>query len=193
MTALESYVQTFAVWRSATVPETSYYDQIKALLDDAGAAIRPAIKAIVHLKDSGAGIPDLGLYADHQPTDQKPAHGVVEAKPISSDLLTTANSPQVARYAQHYGQVLVTNYYQFILVTRGDDGGIVLEERYDLALTNPKRDILSGGKSAVVLREPLGFDHGRTLLTHRWGAPWRVQFVDKGRNTARPGRNKPTF
>ncbi|MDX2161406.1 MAG: type ISP restriction/modification enzyme, partial [bacterium] len=91
---------------------------------------------MIHPKDTGAGIPDLGLYDDNQPADQKPARGIIEAKPVSDDLLKVAQGEQVARYVAHYGQALVTNYYQFVLVTRNaQTGQPVIEERYDIAPT----------------------------------------------------------
>lgn len=134
MSILETYLSTLADLRSATVPETSYYAALQTLLNDAGAGLRPRVHAVIHPRDTGAGIPDLGLYDDNQPTEQKPAHGIVEAKPVSDDLLRIAGSGQVARYVAHYGQALVTNYYQFVLVTRNPETGQpMIEERYDLA------------------------------------------------------------
>jgi hypothetical protein len=61
----------------------------------------------------------------------KPA---VKAKPVSDDLMQIAQGEQVERYVVHYGQALVTNYYQFVLVTRdAHTGQPVIEERYDIA------------------------------------------------------------
>lgn len=134
MPNLETYVTTLLNLRGATVPETSYYATLQSLLNEVGTGLRPHVQAVIHPKDTGAGIPDLGLYDDNQPTDQKPARGIVEAKPVSDDLLKIAGSEQVTRYVTHYGQALVTNYYQFVLVTRDPQTGLpVIEERYDLA------------------------------------------------------------
>ncbi|MDX1994200.1 MAG: type ISP restriction/modification enzyme [bacterium] len=134
MSVLETYLFNLNIWRAAAVPETGYYGELKTLLDAAGAGIRPRVTAVIHPRNTGTGIPDLGLFDDNQPTDQKPARGVVEAKPVSDDLLKIANGEQVAKYLAHYGQVLVSNYYQFVLVTRSPQTGQpVIEERYNLA------------------------------------------------------------
>ncbi len=91
-------------------------------------------QAVTHLANTGAGIPDLGLFDDNQPAEQKPAHGVIEAKPLSNDLVSLCQSKQVVeQYLPHYGQVFVTNFYQFALVTRDDNGNPLIEEVYKLA------------------------------------------------------------
>ena len=133
VTALERYLTTLVQQRAAGVPETSYYPALQTLLDEVGDGITPAVKAIVHLRNTGVGIPDMGLFDANTPVDQKPSRGVIEVKGVAADLLATANSEQVTRYCAHYGQVLVTNYYQFILVTRDEQGKPQLEERYNLA------------------------------------------------------------
>lgn len=134
MSALETYLTTLTSLRGATVPETSYYATLQTLLNETGAGLRPRVHAVIHPKDTGAGIPDLGLFDENQPNDQQPAHGIIEAKPVSDDLMRTAHSEQVARYVAQYGQALVTNYYQFVLVTRDPKTGKpVIEERYNIA------------------------------------------------------------
>ncbi|MEP7289908.1 MAG: type ISP restriction/modification enzyme [Chloroflexota bacterium] len=135
MNALENYLNIFIALRGSTVPETSYYAALQTLLNQIGDGLKPKVIAVIHPKNSGAGIPDLALMDDNQAMEQKPAHGIIEAKPISVDVLAIANSEQVARYIAHYGQALVTNYYQFVLVTRGEDNKPVLEEQYRLAPT----------------------------------------------------------
>jgi hypothetical protein len=164
MTALETYLTTLVTLRAGTVPETSHYAALQALLNDVGQtdALKPKVRAVIHPKDTGAGLPDLGLFDDTQPTDQKPARGIVEAKPISDDLLKVAHSPQVSRYLAHYGQALVTTFYQFVLVTRHPQTGQPqIEERYDLApdaaafWEAAKQPHALAGKHEVALREYL--------------------------------------
>jgi N-6 DNA Methylase len=134
MPVFENYLNALATYRGATVPETSYYSALQTLLNHIGASLRPGVQSVIHPKNIGAGIPDLGLFDENQPPDQKPARGIIEAKPVSDDLMTIAQSQQVARYVTHYGQALVTNYYQFVLVTRDAQTGVsIIEERYDLA------------------------------------------------------------
>jgi len=134
MSVLENYLHTLFSLRGATVAETSYYGELQKLLNEVGSGLRPRVQAVVHVKNTGAGIPDLVLLDENQSPDQNPAHGTVEAKGVSADLMAIARGEQVTRYLTHYGQVLVTNYYQFVLVTRDrHTGQAVIEERYDLA------------------------------------------------------------
>lgn len=132
MTMLETYIRSLHSRHGRTVPETGQYGELETLLNTAGAELRPKVIAYTHPRRSEAGIPDLGLYDENQPSETKPAHGVIEVKPTSGDLMTIANSQQVTDYLVAYGQVLVTNLYQFVLVTRKDSRPQI-EERYDLA------------------------------------------------------------
>jgi len=47
---------------------------------------------------------------------QPPNRGAIEVKGTGDDMFTTAQSEQVARYAERYGRVLVTNLRDFVLV-----------------------------------------------------------------------------
>lgn len=134
MTVLETYLRSLRSRRGRTVPETGQYGELETLLNSAGDEVRPNVVALTHPNRSEAWIPDLGLYDEHQAEGQKPARGVIEVKPTNANLLTVANSKQVTTYLAAYGQVLVTNLYQFIIVTRAEDGTPNLEERYDLAV-----------------------------------------------------------
>ena len=133
MTLLEIYLTHLTAFRSATTGETSHYTALETYLNRLGETLKPKVKANAHPRNTGAGIPDLGLFDETQPDDTKPAFGVVEVKGLSQDLTALANSEQVAKYAAHYGSVLVTNYYQFTLVTRGPNGQPTREETYALA------------------------------------------------------------
>lgn len=146
MNPLETYISELSALRSsgAAVRETSGYPALSNLLNDVGRALKPRVRCIIHLKNRGAGIPDGGLFtADQFPrateaeplTGQPPARGVVEVKPTSSDAWVTADGEQVSRYWNHYGQVLVTNYRDFVLVGRDSDGRAVKLETYRLAAT----------------------------------------------------------
>src|SRR5690242_2018756 len=112
MSALEMYLNWLhdMYEMQMSVAETSYYPVFQKLLNDIGGGLKPAVNALVHLKNTGAGIPDMGLFDETQAAEQKPAHGIVEAKPFAEDLNTLAHSEQVRRYVAHYGQALVTNY-----------------------------------------------------------------------------------
>ena len=126
----------------AGVPETSYYSALSALLDAVGARLKPKVRCIPQLKNKGAGSPDFGLYTnsqfqtskDHEPLPgQKPERGVVEVKPVKDDSLLTAEGKQVSKYWEHYGQVLVTNYRDFVLVGKDENGKATKLEPFSLA------------------------------------------------------------
>ena len=133
MTTLETYIRSLNNRRGRSVPETGSYGELETLFNAAGDELHPRVVAYTHPRRGEAGIPDLALWDEHQEPEQKPARGVVEVKPTSANLISIANSQQVRDYLAAYGQVLVTNLYQFVLVTRGDDGSPNIEERYDLA------------------------------------------------------------
>ncbi|NJO82737.1 MAG: hypothetical protein HC828_07860 [Blastochloris sp.] len=123
------------------IAETSYYGAMEALFNAIGASFKPSIFCVVNLRNRGSGIPDGGLFTENQQNvsidsagfAQLPAHGAIEAKPTSQDITALANSEQVKKYIVLYGQVLATNFYQFVLVTRAPDGSAVIEESYKLA------------------------------------------------------------
>lgn len=58
---------------------------------------------------------------------------MIEVKSTKDDVIAVARSRQVAGYLARYGQVLVTNYRDFLLVGRDRDGKAALLERYSLA------------------------------------------------------------
>jgi hypothetical protein len=125
-------------------PETSYYPALRDLLNAVGAQLKPKVSCIVHPANKGAGIPDIGLFTPDQfpkmPGDTpaigtNPARGVVEAKPTSDNTWITAEGKQVTKYWGQYGQVLVTNYREFLLVGRDAEGKQVKLEPYRFAAT----------------------------------------------------------
>ncbi|MDO9108398.1 MAG: N-6 DNA methylase, partial [Coriobacteriia bacterium] len=121
----------------AGVAETSYYGPLATLLSDIGAKLKPKVSAIINLRNTGAGIPDGGLFTASQlkgwnpGTDplqgQLPARGAIEVKGTTDDAFQVAASEQVARYVERYGLVLVTNLRDFVLVDRSADGAGVRE------------------------------------------------------------------
>lgn len=134
MQNLERYITELRNNRPVSVAETGTYSALERLLDEAGALLTPKVNAVVHPKSTGAGIPDLALFDEKQPSDlAKPSRGVIEVKGTSADLYATAQSEQVKKYLAHYGQVLVTNLYRFLLVTRGEGGKPWYEEYFELA------------------------------------------------------------
>jgi hypothetical protein len=143
MHPLESYIQELRAIRSsgAAVPETAYYPALANLLNEIGRKLKPKVKCIMALRDTGAGLPDGGLFTEDQIRNAQadvgagpvPARGAIEAKPTDADVQKVADSKQVQGYWTKYRQVLVTNYRDFLLVGADADGNRMVLETYHLA------------------------------------------------------------
>ncbi len=139
---LESYLSELATLRGAT-RETSGYPALATLLTTIGQTLKPKVRCIIHPRNSGAGIPDGGLFTPDQlkHSDEEkpllgvpnPARGVIEVKGAGEELDAFIESPQVKDYLAHYGQVLVTNYRDFRLLKRGPGGATLRLESFRLA------------------------------------------------------------
>jgi hypothetical protein len=141
---LEKYLHDLNEIRASgeAVDETSYYPPLCALLGDIGHGLKSQVRCILTIKNRGAGIPDGGLFTKDQfqklkggqpIAGQKPARGVIEVKPTKDDAWVTAKSDQVTKYWKEYGQVLVTNYRDFVLLGRDSDARPVKLASYRLA------------------------------------------------------------
>ena len=144
MHPLESYLHELDMIRAsgAGVPETSGYGALATLLNAVGGTLKPKVRCVINLHNQGAGLPDGGLFTadqfqkgiDLEPLPgQLPGRGAIEVKSVAADLDQLAASEQVAKYLVKYGQVLVTNYREFLLVTQGPGGKPTPGERYRLA------------------------------------------------------------
>lgn len=140
MNPVEEYLSELKEIRSyrVAVEETSFYGKLETLLNEIGKTLKPKVRCIINPKNAGAGIPDGGLFTpDQRNTDmtegQIPSRGVVEVKGILEEVEAIAGSEQVRKYLQGYGQVLVTNYRDFVLIGRDDRGEPKKLEDYRLA------------------------------------------------------------
>ncbi len=146
MHPLETYAREIHAIRGsgAAVKETSYYTALANLLNKVGKDkdLKPKIRFVSTISNQGWGIPDGGLFTIHQfqrankpepLPGHKPERGVVEVKGTGDNVDRTATTAQVEKYLEGYGQVLVTNYRDFLLVGRDADGQPVKLERYRLA------------------------------------------------------------
>ncbi len=116
----------------AGVAEISYYGPLAALLDEVGKGLKPKVRALMQLRNTGSGNPDGGLFAANQLkgwepgvdplAGQLPGRGAIEVKGTGDDVFAVAVSEQVARYVERYGLVLVTNLRDFVLVGRDAAG-----------------------------------------------------------------------
>ena len=143
--AVEIYLEELSAIRSscAAVRETSGYGALANLLNAVGHTLKPKVRCFIHVKNSGAGLPDGGLFTPDQlkNTNEEapllgiplPSRGVIEVKAANAEVDEIADSKQVGEYARHYGQVLVTNYRNFLLLKRGDNGRPVRLEAFQLA------------------------------------------------------------
>jgi hypothetical protein len=145
---VESFLRAVREVRDAGgVAETSFYPAIAALVNEAGAHLAPRVRCIIHPRNRGAGIPDGGLFTADQvgvgdrpvlPEDAPvpavlPARGTLEVKGAGASVGSVVEGDQVARYLGRYGQVLVTNLREWVLVGRGEDGRTRVLERCVLA------------------------------------------------------------
>jgi hypothetical protein len=130
------------------VKETSFYPALANLLNGVGATLNPKVRVVINIRNRGAGLPDGGLFTAKQlkraggdqalgePAffkGQQPERGVLEVKGAKEDVRAVAQSEQVRRYLSAYGQVLVTNLREFLLVTKDRSGELQLGESYSLA------------------------------------------------------------
>jgi hypothetical protein len=111
MHPLETYLAEISTLRGAT-KETSGYPALANLLNTAGHTLKPKVKCIIHPKNSGAGIPDGGLFTPEQLKKHDedgifgeliPARGVIEVKSVGEAIADFADSEQVEKYLEHYG------------------------------------------------------------------------------------------
>jgi hypothetical protein len=144
MKLLFSYLSELRAIRAtgAAVAETSYYPALVNLLNAVGASLKPKVRCHSHVSNTGAGIPDAGLFTSEQFAQQehdtplpnaKPERGVIEIKGVGANLEALARSEQVGKYLAHYGAVLITNYRAFQVVERGPGSELVLGEAFALA------------------------------------------------------------
>ena len=109
----------------AATKETSGYPALAKLLDTVGHSLKPRVRCLIQLKNSGAGLPDGGLFTPDQlkHNDEQaplfglaPARGVLEVKSASDELAGIIPSEQIRQYLSLYGQLLLTNYRDFVLL-----------------------------------------------------------------------------
>ncbi len=143
--ALETYLEELRAIRSsgAAVKESSGYGALANLFNVIGGALKPKVRCFIHVRNSGAGLPDGGLFTSDQikNTDEEtpllgiplPARGVIEVKGTDAEIDDLADTEQVRGYVKHYGLVLVSNYRSFLLLKRGDNGSPIRLELFQLA------------------------------------------------------------
>jgi len=149
MHPVEAYLKDLHEIRSTggAVPETSYYGALEKLLNEIGKKLKPRVRCVPTLLESGAGHPDFGLYSanqfqkakDEKPIPgQPPERGVIEVKGTSDDSWLTAQGEQATKYWGHYGQILVTNYRDFVFIGKDENGNPLKLETYRMAESEAK-------------------------------------------------------
>ncbi|MEQ1604468.1 MAG: type ISP restriction/modification enzyme [Pyrinomonadaceae bacterium] len=143
MNALKDYLSHVSLIRrsAAGVKETSYYGSLEALFNDVGKTVKPRVRCVINLANTGAGIPDGGFFTPGQfqrssndlIEGQLPERGAIEIKGTSETVDFTADSVQVAKYLNKYRQVLVTNCRDFLLITLDESNQPKRLERYSIA------------------------------------------------------------
>ncbi len=144
MHPVENYLKTLSeIHRTGgATAETSYYAALETLLNAEGAKLKPKVRAVAQLANTGAGSPDFGLFTANQFQRSKddrpiegapPERGVIEVKGWKDDSFVTSQTEQVTKYWKHYGLVLVTNYRDFVLIGRDALGQPLRLETYRIA------------------------------------------------------------
>jgi hypothetical protein len=85
----------------AGTPETAYYPSLSNLFNDVGKTLKPKVRAVITLKNMGAGLPDGGFFTQDQfdrntdeiQTPLAPARGVLEVKPPALQNRSTTLPP----------------------------------------------------------------------------------------------------
>ncbi|OQA37227.1 MAG: N-6 DNA Methylase [Acidobacteria bacterium ADurb.Bin340] len=122
--------------------ETSSYGPLEELLEEVGRGLKPAVVPIAQLRNTGAGMPDFGLFTKDQlkkGVDKvlalavNPARGVVEVKGASDNTWQTAQGAQATKYWDKYRLVLVTNYRDFLILGQDADGKPLQLGTYSIA------------------------------------------------------------
>ncbi len=123
--------------------EVSGYGALQTLFNSVGERMNPRVRVVINPRNRGSGTPDGGLFTSDQfgrenrdggswPA-QLPSRGAVEVKGLKEHVEEIARGEQVGRYLKRYGQVLVTNYRDFMLVGQDDEGDAITLERFTLA------------------------------------------------------------
>ena len=114
--------------------ETSYYTPLENLLNAIGSRLTPGVTATSQLSASGAavtprgvrGLPDFGFFVK----ETRDLRGLIEAKGLHEDVRDVVRRPQIAKYLRVVPAVLITNYREFLFVTRAPDGSALLGPAY---------------------------------------------------------------
>ncbi len=142
MNVLAEYLERMSEIRrtGASVKETSFYGALETLFNAVGKTLKPRVRCVINLANTGAGIPDGGFFtpaqfqkqSDEILKGQLPERGAIEIKATSDDVRKTARGEQVAKYLRAYRQVLVTNYRDFQLVVLDEAGAPQYLESFSL-------------------------------------------------------------
>jgi hypothetical protein len=124
--------------------ETSYYGALENLLNSVGKNLKPRVICNGQIRNQGAGHPDFGLYTQNQcnsgvPKEGQgltPERGVVEVKGLADETWKTVKTPQISKYWDRSGLVLVTNYRDFLIVGVNGNGKPVRLESFSLAASD---------------------------------------------------------
>lgn len=124
--AVEKYLKDLGeIWRTGGgVAEESYYGPLANLLNEIGKRLKPRVRCVAQLKNTGAGEPDFGLYTanqfqranDARPMEgQKPERGAIECEPARLNLSHDVSSAPKKRD----GSLLPARRHRVPLVSQG--------------------------------------------------------------------------
>jgi len=177
MNPLHLYLEELHAVRAsgAGVKETSYYPAVSGLFNAVGKTLKPAVRCIINLRNTGGGIPDGGFFTPDQrgtagaaqAPGLLPARGALEVKGAGEDVHKIAAGEQVDKYWAKYHQVLVTNLREFVLVGRDEAGGKRVLETFSLAPTEAAFWALAARPEAAVAAQGERFaEYLKRVLLH---------------------------
>ena len=122
MHPLEIYLEELGAHRGVATKETSGYGALANLLNAVGHTLKPKVRCIIHPKNSGAGLPDGGLFTPDQfkNTDEdesflarNPRAASSKSKPPAMKLPTSPTPNRSTIISNITDWCLLTNYREF--------------------------------------------------------------------------------
>src|ERR1035437_6604075 len=96
----ETYLAEIVTLRGAT-KETSGYPTLANLLNAVGHTLKPKVRCIIHPKNSGAGIPDGGLFTPDQLKNRNEEESFIVQKPARGAYEVNSTRVEIAVFAEH--------------------------------------------------------------------------------------------
>ena len=135
---VEKYLKRMRTVRGGRpTPESSYYSAPENLINNISDAMN--FNLVCNAQSSGDGqFPDFGLFSQSRLSagdmgGSMPEFGVMEMKGLSADVREVAKGDQAAGYLSTHGIVAISNYREFLLLGKDNEGNPQEREFISLA------------------------------------------------------------